>query len=252
MLGHLRGESSEQGHTPPDRSGVEDQAEGLEAHGVHQEFTLWYKTQSSELAFAVETGSTPIASRRLEPYRVCLHQRGGDLRPIPRPVELRSEEACSQPHSLPVVPLLPDGLCASHVSRFPTVPRIDGAGSRAADVRRQEHGCVLPTTLLTQRMWSSSKNESDETSRRRCHGVEGNSHRSCRINARLEYRNRAAPVSFRGIIPSFVLLTPTVHRSSYGRTRHCWKTTLTLSSMWVVTLMIDRLRQPERGCQTSR
>ena len=57
MSGPLRGESSEQGHTAPDRSGVEDQAEGLEAHRVHQEFTLWCKTQSSELAFAVETGS---------------------------------------------------------------------------------------------------------------------------------------------------------------------------------------------------
>ena len=30
------------------------------------------------------------------------------------------------------------------------------------------------------------------------------------------------------------------------------ETTLTLSSMAVATLMIDRLRQPERGCQTSR
>ena len=28
------------------------------------------------------------------------------------------------------------------------------------------------------------------------------------LNAKFEYRNRAAPVSFRGIVPSFVLLIP--------------------------------------------
>ena len=32
-------------------------AEGLEAHRVHEEFTAWCKTQSSDLTFAVETGS---------------------------------------------------------------------------------------------------------------------------------------------------------------------------------------------------
>ena len=32
-------------------------AEGLEAHRVHEEFTAWCNTQSSALTFAVETGS---------------------------------------------------------------------------------------------------------------------------------------------------------------------------------------------------
>ena len=31
-------------------------AEGLEAHRVHEEFTAWCKTQSSDFTFAVETG----------------------------------------------------------------------------------------------------------------------------------------------------------------------------------------------------
>ena len=61
-----------------------------------------------------------------EPCRVCLHRRGGDLYPIPRPVELQSEEACGQPHSLPAAPFFHDGLCASCVSRFPAEPHIDG------------------------------------------------------------------------------------------------------------------------------
>ena len=32
-------------------------AEGLEAHRVHEEFTAWCKTQSSDLTLGVETGS---------------------------------------------------------------------------------------------------------------------------------------------------------------------------------------------------
>ena len=32
----------------------------------------------------------------------------------------------------------------------------------------------------------------------------------------------------------------------------CWRTMLTLSSMVMVTLMIGKLRQPKRGCHTSR
>ena len=32
-------------------------AEGLEAHRVHEEFNAWCKTQSSDLTLAVETGS---------------------------------------------------------------------------------------------------------------------------------------------------------------------------------------------------
>ena len=31
-------------------------AEGVEAHKVHEEFTAWCKTQSSDLTFAVQTG----------------------------------------------------------------------------------------------------------------------------------------------------------------------------------------------------
>ena len=37
--------------------GLKIKAEGLEAHRVHEEFTVWCKTQSSDLAFALETGS---------------------------------------------------------------------------------------------------------------------------------------------------------------------------------------------------
>ena len=45
-------------------------------------------------------GRTPIASRRLEPCRVCLHQWGGEMHLIPRPVELRSEEE----HAVNLIP----------------------------------------------------------------------------------------------------------------------------------------------------
>ena len=54
------------------------------------------------------------------------------------------------------------------------------------------------------------------------------------LNARLECWNRAAPVHFGGNRFEFRAVL---------QWKICWKTTLTLSSMGVVTLMIDRLRQ---------
>ena len=44
-------------NTPFVKFGVEDQGQGLEAHRVHEEFTVWCKAQSNDLAFDMETGS---------------------------------------------------------------------------------------------------------------------------------------------------------------------------------------------------
>ena len=41
--------------------------------------------------------------------------------------------------AFPASALLPERLRAAHVARLPAVPRVDGAGAHAADVRREEH-----------------------------------------------------------------------------------------------------------------
>ena len=65
------------------------------------------------------------------------------MHPIPRPFELRSEEACGQFHFLPAASLPHDGLCASHVSRFPAVPRVPDVTQQMFDVKNMDGCCHL-------------------------------------------------------------------------------------------------------------
>ena len=69
-------------------------------------------------------GSTPIHHGDWNHIAFAFISGGGDMHPIPSPFELRSEEACGQLHSFPVVPILCDGLYASHVSRVPAIRRL--------------------------------------------------------------------------------------------------------------------------------
>ena len=83
------------------------------------------------------------------------------MHPIPRPFELRSEEACSQLHSLPAAPVLHDGLCASHVSRFPAVPRMPDVTQQMFDAKNMDVCCHL---IDAQNVELLRKVESDEKS----------------------------------------------------------------------------------------
>ena len=51
--------------------------------------------------------------------------------------------------AFPAFALLHERLRAAHVARLPAVPRVDGAGAHAADVRREEY--IQPSQTTTKK-----------------------------------------------------------------------------------------------------
>merc|ERR1711970_1635037 len=77
--------------------------------------------------------------RRPEPPRVGRPQRRDVLPPLPGSAQLRHPQARGERDPVPAVALLHERLRAADVARLAAVPRVDGAGAHAADVRREEH-----------------------------------------------------------------------------------------------------------------
>merc|ERR1712087_996556 len=77
--------------------------------------------------------------RRPEPPGVCGDQRHHVLPALPRPAQLGPAQAGGEPGALPAAALFYDWLRAADVARLAAVPRADGSGADAADVRREEH-----------------------------------------------------------------------------------------------------------------
>merc|ERR1711959_645090 len=66
-------------------------------------------------------------------------QRRDVLPPLPGPAQLRYPQARREHDPVPAPSFLHERLRAADVARLAAVPRVDGAGAHAADVRREEH-----------------------------------------------------------------------------------------------------------------
>merc|ERR1719456_1355515 len=91
-----------------------------------------------DICFRTLKLTTPTYGDLNQP-RVGRPQRRDVLPPLPGPAELRYPQARGEHDPVPAPSLLHERLRAADVPRFAAVPRADGAGAHAADVRREEH-----------------------------------------------------------------------------------------------------------------
>ena len=84
--------------------------------------------------------------RRPQPSRVRGLVGHHVLHPFPGPAQLRSAQAWHEHGPVSTPAFLHERLRAADVARLAAVPRVDGAGAHAADVRREEYIQALQTT----------------------------------------------------------------------------------------------------------
>merc|ERR1712136_19162 len=87
--------------------------------------------------------------RRLEPSRICHHERCHNLLAIPRSVERWFEKIGRQHGSLPTSSFLHARIRPTHQQRQPTIPCSYCSGTYPTNVRRQEHDGRLRSTTRT-------------------------------------------------------------------------------------------------------